>query len=91
MIDVGFKAKKQRAWHAGVAGSIPHRGTTLSCVFVVDTKSYRLSRSIHNVRNNSIATDIQEKVNMEGKNGKNKRKIKDAERKVQKKETSHTT
>ena len=88
MIDARFKAKTQTAWHAGVAGFIPHRGTTLSCIFIADIKSYRLSRGIHNARTNSTAIDIQEKVKMDGKNT---RKIKDLERKVQKKETSHTT
>ena len=88
MTDARFKAKTQTAWHAGVAGFIPHRGTTLSCIFIADIKSYRLSRGIHNARTNSTAIDIQEKVKMDGKNT---RKIKDLERKVQKKETSHTT
>jgi hypothetical protein len=67
MIDAGFKAKTQTAWHSGIAGFIPHRGTTLSCVFIAVIKSYRLSLSIHTARTNSIATDIQEKVKMEGK------------------------
>ena len=70
MTDARFKAKTQTAWHAGVAGFIPHRGTTLSCVFIADIKSYRLSRGIHNARTNSTAIDIQEKVKMDGKNEK---------------------
>jgi hypothetical protein len=68
MIDAGFKAKTQTAWHAVVAGFIPHRGIILSCVFIADIKSYRLSRGIHNARTNYTAIDIQEKVKMEGKN-----------------------
>ena len=65
-----FKAKTQTARHAGVAGFIPHRGTTLSCVFIADIKSYRLSRCNHNARTNSSATDIKEKVRIEGKDEK---------------------
>jgi hypothetical protein len=74
MIDAGIKAKTQTAWHAGVAGFIPHPDTTLSCVFIADIKSYRLSRSIHNARINCIATDIQEKLKTEVKNEKKKRR-----------------
>jgi len=70
MIDAGFKAKTRTAWNAGVTGFIPHRGTTLSCVFVADIKSYRLSRSFHNARTNSTATDIKEQVKVEGKDEK---------------------
>jgi len=70
MIDAGFKTKTQTAWLAGVAGFIPHRGMTLSCVFIADIKSYLLSRHNHNARTNSRATDIKEKVNLEEKDEK---------------------
>jgi hypothetical protein len=81
MIDAGFKGETQTAWHAGVAGFIAHRGTTLNCVFIADVKSYRLLQRIRNARTDCIATDIQEKIKMEGKKkiyAENKRRRKES-------------